>query len=319
MHEIGNKVLHGIEKQLMPQLSTGPFAALAPRIEWFLGSPTTELAAGGTKEPDASMGIRGRKRPTIVIEVGYTESLQRLRMDARRWLTAEVEGGGRGKRKREVNGPVMLVVLISYEGLLPDATITNKLSKKTPAEDTGKTPRGQPANENPGPVDSNNKPHFKAGAAADAELGALKSSDTSITDNAEATTESPFSIFVELWRNLPVTSPSRTTRAASTVTHEPVQCERHRFYPSLDPADPVDRITLYATDLFAEWVHDPSRKRSWKLPLALLKDAYEAMWETWKGVGEVEEMQVVVVSDEDSGGEDAEGEADAVRKRVKVG
>lgn len=292
----------------MPQLSTGPFAALASRIEWFLGSPTTELAAGGIKEPDASMGIRGRKRPTVVIEVGYTESLQRLRMDARRWLTTEVEG----KRKMEVNGPVMLVVLISYEGLLPDTTTTtNKFPSKTPAEDTSKIPRDQPANENPKPADNNHKPHLKASEAAAAD--AAPDLDTSITNNTEAETtiKPPFSIFVELWRNPPVTSsssPSHTTQAVSTVTHEPVQCERHRFYPSLDPADPVEGITLYATDLFAEWVYDPGRKRSWKLPLALLKDAYEAMWETWNGAGEVEgEMQVVVVGDEDSGGREMRG------------
>ena len=43
----------------------------------------------GFKEPDAQIFLTGRgpKDPTLVLEVGYSEGLSDLRLDARRWLS----------------------------------------------------------------------------------------------------------------------------------------------------------------------------------------------------------------------------------------
>lgn len=120
-------MLQGIKAVVVPKLERGKFARLAQRLVWAHASPTCDLPGGpgeaqrGKKEPDTALMMMGRALPTIVFEVGYSESRAKLRTDARRWLETGRDLGGGLKRKRgnERLEPVMLVVLISFEGKRP--------------------------------------------------------------------------------------------------------------------------------------------------------------------------------------------------------
>lgn len=126
LHELGSSVLRSIENIVVPSLNSSPrLGRLAPLISWNSKSPRCELGKKlGCKEPDASLFLSDRVLPTVVFEVGFTESRRKLRSDAARWLhTGNPEEADR-KRKRDDNSllmvrPIMLVVLVSFEGKRP--------------------------------------------------------------------------------------------------------------------------------------------------------------------------------------------------------
>lgn len=124
LHEVAGSIQLGLRDLITPPLTRGKFAGLAQRLVWGAASPTVQLPheSGGTKEPDSCLMLRGRPLPTIVIEVGYSESLPWLRLDAHRWLTKAGVSDKERERKRDgtENGVgVMLVMLISYERKRP--------------------------------------------------------------------------------------------------------------------------------------------------------------------------------------------------------
>lgn len=60
---------------------------------------TAELPNGGVKEPDAGIGLTKRALQTIVIEVGYSESRAKLRLDAD-WSAGSEQGQTEARRAR---------------------------------------------------------------------------------------------------------------------------------------------------------------------------------------------------------------------------
>ncbi|KIM85552.1 hypothetical protein PILCRDRAFT_816751 [Piloderma croceum F 1598] len=71
--------------------------------QYRLRDNATIRVPNGFKEPDAQIFLTGRgpKDPTLVLEVGYSEGMSDLRLDARRWLSR--------------TPPVLLVVLIDIK------------------------------------------------------------------------------------------------------------------------------------------------------------------------------------------------------------
>lgn len=223
LHEVGHSMLDGIKSMVVPQLQSGRFSGLANRLVWTHASPTCELSNNGKKEPDTSLMMRGRSLPTVVFEVGYSQSRAKLRLDAKRWLEQGrgLDGAHELKRKRggEVR-PVMLVVLISFEGLRPS--------------------------------------------------DARQVDYTEVDFDAPGKTK-PLSIFVEMWRLMPVGLEARVTRAApeSVAT----MCERKQFFPEVDPKGSV---TIYLTDLLgSDKIEDPEGLVNYSIPLRVFLNAYE--------------------------------------------
>lgn len=277
LHELGNIVLRRIEDLAHPKLSEGKFAPLARKLVWNSGSNTSRLPSLGSKEPDASLGMVNRALPTIVIEVGYSESRAKLRLDAARWLqTGQLDDTER-KRKREDEGgsvttlkprPVMLVILISFEG-------------QRPSEDVG--------------IDYSEQ-------------------DYELTGDPHAPGPKPLSIFVELWR-LRAGSDSRpATRSNSPDSPDlalyPDMCERKRFFP--EDTESEDWITLFATDFFGtDKVKDSRNASKFKIPLSFFREAYAvklSMYQAEKmdaegNIVDDDDSLIVVTSDEEGGNE----------------
>lgn len=55
-----------------------------------IGTTSMRIQAGVNKQPDAGFVPRGRMYPTVLIEVGWTESTEELRKDAETWLTSDL-------------------------------------------------------------------------------------------------------------------------------------------------------------------------------------------------------------------------------------
>lgn len=125
LHELSHPIIGELKSLLQPQLARTVLPNLSHKILWHRGSDTTLLPNGGVKEPDAGIGLENRTLPTIVVEVGYSETRTKLRLDAHRWVQTGLPDRSRVKRKRGEDGeavsdinpsPVMLVILISFEG-----------------------------------------------------------------------------------------------------------------------------------------------------------------------------------------------------------
>lgn len=56
-----------------------------------IGTTSMRIRAGVNKQPDAGFVPRGRMYPTVLIEVGWIESMEELRKDAEAWLTSDLE------------------------------------------------------------------------------------------------------------------------------------------------------------------------------------------------------------------------------------
>lgn len=121
LHEVSATMMRGIELLVRPKLENSRFAKAAKDLVWTHASPTCSLSKDGRKEPDTALMMRGRSLPTVVFEVGYSQSRAKLRLDAKRWLETGRAADGRLKRMRGDEGcrPVMLVVIISFEGQRP--------------------------------------------------------------------------------------------------------------------------------------------------------------------------------------------------------
>lgn len=238
LHEIGHPVIGEMRALLQPQLSQSVLGRLSNKIVWHRGSDTTPLPNGGVKEPDAGIGLEHRALPTIVIEVGYSESRAKLRLDAHRWLQTGLPDRSMVKRKRgdtdeedtsNINPrPVMLVMLISFEGKRP--SIVDKEFNYSESDFAD------------GDVDGRILPK------------ALK----------------PLTVWVELWRLSPVEAVRPMTR--SNTGRAPTMADRKRFWPSPDPNEP-DFIELFATDIFGgDKVRDPGNTTRFKIPLVLFQN-----------------------------------------------
>ncbi|KAL0639053.1 hypothetical protein Q9L58_001935 [Maublancomyces gigas] len=218
--------------------------------------------------------LRGRPLPTIVIEVGYSESLPRSRLDAHRWLTKAgvSEEGEERKRKRDgaENGVgVMLVMLISYEG-------------KRPSEDHGIA-------------------YSSVDEVNEAEAGETgtdpESAEHGLSPNQKQL--KPLSIWVEMWRLQPAPL-APATRANPNMpdpaTLQPHLNERKQFFPST--AD--DSVTILLQDVFgAEKVRNPGNAVKWNLPFSVFRKAYEERLEIFMAqiageLGELEEGEEVL-------------------------
>lgn len=232
LHEIGHPVTGEIRRLLEPQLARSALAGLSKKIVWHRGSDTTPLPGGGVKEPDAGIGLSKRALPTIVIEVGYSESRAKLRLDAHRWLQTGLPDR-RVKRKRgepdegtsNINPrPVMLVLLISFEGKRPSILDSSFEYSESDFGDVG--------------IDGTKVPK-------------------------------PLTVWVELWRLAPVGANRPSTR--SNTGRTPAMADRKRFWPSLEPNE-SDSVELFATDIFgSDKVRDPGNTTRFKIPLSLFQ------------------------------------------------
>lgn len=265
LHEIGHPVIGEIKSLLQPQLAQSVLGGLSNKLIWHRGSETTPLPNGGVKEPDAGIGLEKRALPTIVIEVGYSESRAKLRLDAHRWLQTGLPDRSRVKRKRGEPGedtstinprPVMLVILISFEGKRPSVL--------------------------------DNEFEYSEIDFDDAD------SDGSAPHAAPLKTPKPLTVWVELWRLLPAEPGRPTTRSNTVLT--PTMADRKRFWPAPEQGD-GDFVELFATDIFgSDKVRDPGNTRRFKVPLLLF---HGVMRKQMSIMNAVEEASGEVTSDSD--------------------
>jgi len=99
--KLHNRAVAGFEEMLMARLDLLAFNQ--PIRQYMRSGNTTFTLPNGLKEPDMYISplTRPKEDPTLVLEVGYSERMSELRLDARRWLSR--------------NPPVLLVVLIDLK------------------------------------------------------------------------------------------------------------------------------------------------------------------------------------------------------------
>jgi len=131
-HEIGTPILGVLsrcfESQLGPKVNDyAALVDLASSIDWHGGGPSIRMVDGqgnkkAEKVPDASMGMADRRFPTVVVEVGKTQSLRSLRAAGRLWFAHQLEIPGtigEGLKERnwgavEASPGIELVILIDF-------------------------------------------------------------------------------------------------------------------------------------------------------------------------------------------------------------
>jgi len=85
-HERAATAVYNQMIQSLVRVGITDFDAVADNI----GTTSIKLAAKLYKQPDSGFVPRGRRYPTVLVEVGWTESLDNLRKDARTWLESDV-------------------------------------------------------------------------------------------------------------------------------------------------------------------------------------------------------------------------------------
>ncbi|KAF8432189.1 hypothetical protein BGX38DRAFT_1276874 [Terfezia claveryi] len=290
-HEISDPIitalLQSFDTHLMPEVNRYmTLANLTSRIVWHGGGPSIRMVdSEGNKKaekvPDASVRMRNRPFPTVVVEVGKTQSLRSLRAAAKLWFAHALEipgttGHGLNMRnlgQREKPSGVELVILVDFA------------KGGRTQEDVGDHD-GEEEVQTVQYLGANRKGGEHSNAAPPLEDGHSHPTEPSGKDFTH--------VYIELWRccnpsycrsaqpiqHMAALPPSRQTRSSmSGLQPKPHMCQRLQIYPPLAPADQgIQVATFYLTDFVgSDSFEDPTGRMHMDVPLQIFGECVETI------------------------------------------
>ncbi|KAF8440670.1 hypothetical protein BGX38DRAFT_1205258 [Terfezia claveryi] len=266
----------------MPQVNSYmTLANLASSIVWHGGRPSIRMVdregnKKAEKVPDASIRMHDRRFPTVVVEVGKTQSLRSLRAAGKLWFAHSLEiPGTMGQELNmgnlgQVEKPpgIELVILVDFA-------------------------KGARTQEHGGEDDGEDEEQH---VAADDNAEEQRNATTPVADGDSHPTEprgKDFThVYLELWRRcnpsycrsasrvqgIEVLPPGPQTRSSTSgLQSNPHMCQRLQIYPPLATAD-QGIATFYLTDFVgSDSFEDPDGTMHMDVPTQIFGDCVETI------------------------------------------
>ena len=267
-HEVGTPIIRALENHFHSQLGprvrkSSALANLQSDIVWNYGALSVRMLDNqgnrkAEKVPDVSIGIDGRQFPTVVVEVGKTQSLRSLRAAGRLWFAHELaipseEQSVRNSGREEKSPQIELVILIDFSNGPRNGT--EEPSESHGVEVQADTPGGHSHSEHRGPHDTNKK-------FTHVYLELWRSCNPSSCRSA-------------LQQHIPASHSHRQTRSStSRVRLNPQMCQRLQIYPLAYAHH--ETATFYLSDFVgSEVFNDPNGKWRMDVPAMVFGNCVE--------------------------------------------